>query len=79
MLASHYTKEIIKHQGVNVKNINETEEAIEIYIEKPRAPHKCPVCERSTDKIHDYRVQVIKELPAFGINLRQYKYHLIYA
>ena len=66
MLASHYTKEILKHQGVNVKNIKETEETIEIYIEKPRDRHTCPVCGRNTEKIHDYRVQVIKELPAFG-------------
>ena len=66
MLASYYTKEILKHQGVNVKNIKETEETIEIYIEKPRNRHTCPVCGRTTEKIHDYRVQVIKELPAFG-------------
>ena len=28
--------------------------------------HEYPVCEKHTDKIHDYREQVIKDIPAFG-------------
>ena len=70
MLASYYSKEILKHQGVIVKNISETENNLEIHIEKPRKLHKCPKCGRMTDKIHDYRKQVIKELPAFGKKVR---------
>lgn len=70
MLNSHYTKEIVEHQGVKVKNIKETDEIIEIHIEKQRGVHKCPMCGGMTDKIHDYRIQVIKELPAFGKKVR---------
>lgn len=70
MLTSYYTKEIIEHQGVNVNNIKETEEIIEIHIEKQRKANKCPICGRMTDKIHDYRIQIIKELPAFGKKVR---------
>ena len=32
-------------------------------------PHKCPCCGKITDKIHDYREQVIKDIPAFGKHL----------
>lgn len=70
MLASYYSKEILKHQGLITKKINETEKYFEIHIENPRKLHKCPMCGRMTDKIHDYRIQVIKELPAFGKKVR---------
>lgn len=66
MLNSYYTKEILKKQGVNVKNIEETEKGQIIHIEMPRKKCVCPVCGRETDRIHDYRTQTIKELPAFG-------------
>lgn len=70
MLNTYYTKEIVEHQGVTVKKINETEKHLEIHIEKPRGAHKCSVCGQMTNKIHDYRIQVIKELPAFGKKVR---------
>lgn len=41
-------------------------------------PIKCPCCNTSTDKIHDYRKQRIKDIPAFGkfttIVLRKRRY-----
>ena len=44
----------------------------------PRKEHICPCCGKSTDKIHDYRKQYIKDIPAFGkltyivLNKRRY-------
>lgn len=70
MLNSYYTKELAKLQEVTVKKIEERENIYEIHIEKSRKKHKCPCCGRVTNTIHDYRVQVIKELPAFGKNVR---------
>ena len=35
-------------------------------IELPRKLHICACYQNKTDKIHDYRNQVIKDIPAFG-------------
>ena len=65
MLNSYYTEKLLGLQGVEVKNIQEKEESYEISIEQPRKVCICPNCGERTNKIHDYRYQRIKELPAF--------------
>ena len=42
------------------------ERELEIYIELPLKSHECPCCGRKTDRIHDYRIQRIRDCPAFG-------------
>ncbi|KWW24501.1 MAG: transposase IS204/IS1001/IS1096/IS1165 family protein, partial [bacterium P3] len=66
MLYSHYTEKILGLQEVEIKNIQEEAGKYEISIEQPRKASACPRCGRITDKIHDYRYQRVKELPAFG-------------
>ena len=34
-----------------------------IYLELPRQKHRCPACGALTDRIHDYRMQTIKDIP----------------
>ena len=62
-------------QGVLIKNIENNENFISISLEMKRKPHKCPCCNEKTDRIHDYRLQKIKDIHAFGkqvyINLRK--------
>lgn len=53
-------------EDVIVKNVEENEREFEIYIELPRKTHECPCCGRNTDRIHDYRMQRIRDCPAFG-------------
>jgi transposase len=53
-------------QEVEVKKIQESKKSFEIEIEQPRKQCVCPCCGQGTDKIHDYRRQRVKELPAFG-------------
>ena len=65
MLNSYYTEKLLGLQGVKVKNIQEKEESYEISVEQPRKTCICPHCGESTNKIHDYRYQRVKELPAF--------------
>ena len=65
MLNSYYTETLLGLQGVEIKNIEETEENYEISIEQPRRYCICPCCGEMTNKIHDYRYQRIKELSAF--------------
>lgn len=65
MLNSYYTEKLLGLQELEVKNILENEESFEISIEQPRKTCICPHCSEGTNKIHDYRYQRVKELPAF--------------
>ena len=65
MLNSYYTEKLLGLQEAEVKNILEKEESYEISIEQPRKTCTCPRCGEPTNRIHDYRYQRVKELPAF--------------
>ena len=66
MLYFHYTEKLIGLQDLIVKNVAQDQNSTTIFAQMPRKPHNCPCCHTSTDKIHDYRKQRIKDIPAFG-------------
>ena len=78
MLYKYFTEKLLGLQGVNITNIEETEKEISIYAELERKEHSCIRCGTVTDAVHDYRTQVIKDIPAFGklvsIILRKRRY-----
>ena len=68
MLLFHYSQKILDLSDVIIKNIYQ-EASTKVYeIEMIRKPHTCPCCGHSTNSIHDYRIQKIKDIPAFGHN-----------
>lgn len=78
MLYSYITENLLGLQDVILKNVEQNEKFIYIYIQMPRKVHICPCCGKETDKVHDYRKQYIKDIPAFGkltyivLNKRRY-------
>ena len=78
MLYKHFTEKILGLQDILIENIKSTNNTIHVYCKLERKLHKCPCCGNFTDKIHDYRVQVIKDIPAFGkkcfIHLKKRRY-----
>ena len=78
MLYFYFTEKLIGLQGVLIKNVENNDDFITISLEMKRKPHKCPCCGAKTDKIHDYRLQHIKYIHAFGnhvyINIRKHRY-----
>lgn len=78
MLYSYFTEKLTGLQGVLIKNVENNDDFITISLEMKRKPHKCPCCGAETDKIHDYRLQHIKDIHAFGkpvyINIRKRRY-----
>ena len=66
MLNNNFTTKLVGLQEIIIKNVETTEEKIEITIEMPVKPHICPHCNNVTNRIHDYRIQKIKDTPAFG-------------
>lgn len=65
----HYeysTEKLINLQGVKVKNIEILEKVNKIHIDLVKKECTCPVCKSKTSKVHDYRVQKIKDVPSFS-------------
>lgn len=66
MLSFYYSQKLLNLSGVLIKDIIHTENQTIFEIEMQRKPHTCPCCGHSTQHIHDYRKQKIKDIPAFG-------------
>ena len=63
MLNTDYTAKFLNLEDVIITNVENTSDQLHIYIELPRGKHVCPVCGTVTDRIHDYRMQTIKDVP----------------
>lgn len=63
MLNKDYTTEILNLEDVKITNVENEIDTLHIYLELPRKEHICPACGTVTSCVHDYRVQVIKDIP----------------
>ena len=63
MLMSDYTAELLNLEDVIITNVENITDQLHVYIELPRTKHVCPACGAATDRIHDYRMQIIKDVP----------------
>ena len=63
MLMSNYTAKLLNLEDVIITGVENISDQLHIYIELPRKKHICPACGASTDRIHDYRIQTIKDVP----------------
>ena len=82
MLYSHFTQEVLGLQDVIITKVEKSEKELIIYVELERKHHHCIHCGTETNTIHDYRKQVIKDIPAFGktvsIVLRKRRYRCLH-
>ena len=78
MLYTYSTEELIGLQDIIIGKIESNEKEIHIYGKLTRKAHCCPNCSAKTDKIHDYREQIIKDIPVYGkaayIHLQKRRY-----
>ena len=78
MLYLHNTEKILGLQGVIITKIDDNKDNLVIYAELERKENNCICCGTATDTVHDYRKQIIKDIPAFGklvtIVLRKRRY-----
>ena len=63
MLNQDYTAKLLDLEDVIITNVENTSEELYIHIELPRKEHICPACGSITDRVHDYRLQTIKDIP----------------
>lgn len=62
-MRANYIKDLFNLKEVIIKNFHESHDFIKLKVELPTKPHICPHCGAVTSKIHDYRTQVIKDMP----------------
>ena len=60
---NHCINKLINIEDVIVKNIVHADSYVKIMLETKPKEHICPTCGRLTKRIHDYRMQTIKDLP----------------
>ena len=63
MLTHDYITKILNLEDVIVTNVENSSNQLHVYIELPRKEHTCPACGALTDRVHDYRNQIIKDVP----------------
>ena len=63
MLMKDYTAKFLNLEDVIITNVENISNQLHIYIELPRSKHICPCCGAETDRVHDYRIQIVKDVP----------------
>ena len=63
MLNQNYTTKLLNLEDVIITGVENISDQLHISIELPRRKHICPCCGAKTDRVHDYRMQSIKDVP----------------
>ena len=63
MLNKDYTAKLLDLVDVIITKVENLSEEVHVYLELPRIKHRCPACGALTDRVHDYRMQIIKDVP----------------
>ncbi len=66
MFNNDYIKELLQIEGLIIKDLKSYEDKIDITFELERKIHNCPCCQQQTNAIHDYRKQIVKDIPILG-------------
>ena len=78
MLYEDCISELLGMEGVTLKKADNRTDSIHIYLQMKVYEHKCPRCESVVKKIHDYRLQIVKDLAILGkptvLHIRKRRY-----
>ena len=58
-----YTAKLLNLEDVIITDVKNLCNEVHISLQLPRKAHVCPACGAVTDRIHDYRMQTIKDVP----------------
>ena len=64
-MQNNYITNLLDLKDVKVTKFRNRKNRIRIHIELPVREHTCPCCHVKTSKIHDYRFQLIKDIPIY--------------
>lgn len=77
MLKQDYIAKILDLEDVIIRNVEADRNELHVYLELPVKEHICPNCAQVTTCVHDYRNQMIKDIPLGRktyIHLRKRRY-----
>ena len=60
---NHCINKLLNIEDVIVKKILHSDHYVKIFLDTKPREHFCPSCGQSTKRVHDYRMQTIKDLP----------------
>ena len=63
MLMTDYTTEFLNLENAIITCVENISDQLHISIALPRRKHVCPCCGTVADRVHDYRLQIIKDVP----------------
>lgn len=79
MPTTDFTTKLLELEDVNIHDVQSTNTEIHVHFTMIRKTHTCPKCGNLTDKVHDYRVSVIKDVPFMGkkafFHYKKRRYH----
>lgn len=62
MLKKDYTAKLLNLEDVIITKVENISEEVHVYLELPRTKHRRPACGALTDRVHDYRMQIITRM-----------------
>ena len=65
-MQNDFITKLIDLKGIKVIKFRNRERRVRIHIELPIKEHTCPCCHSKTTRIHDYRYQLIKDIPFYS-------------
>ena len=79
MPISDFTSKLLELEDVIISDLKTTNTEVHVFFSLKRKAHSCPHCGSPTEKIHDYRTSILKDLPFMGkktfLHYRKRRYH----
>ncbi len=69
MLYTYSTEKMLELKDATVEKVENIGSEKHIYIHMKKRLHLCPCCKTPTSKVHDYRMQLVRDLPISGLNV----------
>ena len=64
-MQNNFITSLLDLKGIKVTKFRNRKNRIRIHIELPVREHTCPCCHSKTSRVHDYRFQLIKDIPIY--------------
>lgn len=68
MLNQYCIEKLLGIKDIILLNVEEISDSKVIEFKMQQRIHKCPSCNAETSKVHDYRIQIVKDIPMLGCN-----------
>lgn len=65
-MQDNFITTLLDLKGVKVTKFRNRKNRFRIHIELPIREHSCPCCHSKTTKVHDYHLQLIKDIPIYN-------------